>query len=97
LHRVIHAPYVINHTEPKNIVSLAERNTKKMGKYELEAKRERDKPKKEDVLSRKLPNGAEIVKRKPPKTPWWRPGTNKPVDLKKIKNKKKYIETGNKD
>ena len=97
LNRVIHAPYIINHTNPQNMVSLAERNTKKMGKYELESKREADKPNKKDLLSKKLPKGASIVKRGKPKTPWWRPSTNKPVNLKTIKNTRKYIETGNKD
>lgn len=98
LYRIIFAPYIINHTEPSNVVSLAERNTSKMGKYELETKRRKDSvDRRVDTLSQKLPRGAEIVKRKDTKAPWWRPGTDRPIDLKKIKNVKKYIETGNKD
>lgn len=84
LQRVIHSPYIINHTgEVKTIYHQAERNTKKLGKYELQAK--------EQEANKNYHNMPKT------QTPWWREGTKKPIDLKKIKNTKKYIETGDKN
>lgn len=97
LYRVIGLPYIMNHTEPKTLAQLAERNEKhRFGKYELEEKRRTAKTQTKDVLSQNLPKGAGPPIKREAFTPWWRPGTDKPVDLKKIKNVKKYVETGEK-
>jgi len=41
-----------------------------------------------------LKEAENVWKKKPKERPWWRPNSDSPVDLKKIKNMKKYIEEG---
>jgi putative FmdB family regulatory protein len=70
------------------IGQMGERNAKKAGRCKAEelAAKSEDKKKKAQQLM-----GNDSGKR-----PWWR-NTDKPLDLKKIKNVKKYIEEGKKE
>lgn len=84
LERVIHAPDLLIRGEPKTLGQLADRNTSKMGKYELEAKRENHR--KEGAKGRKELPKAE--------RPWWRKSDKVDTRLAKlapnveVKNKK---------
>ena len=67
------------------IGQLGERNAKTAGKSKIEelgATNEENNKKAQQLLGKE-----------PGKKPWWRT-TDKPLDLKKIKNVKKYIEEG---
>jgi putative FmdB family regulatory protein len=71
--------------EPTTIGQLGERNAKTAGKSKVEeiaAETEASNKKAQQMLSKEAG-----------KKPWWREG-DKPLDLKKIKNVKKYIEEG---
>ena len=73
--------------DPKTLLQQAERNTAKMGHYELQERRMADEE-------------GNLRKRKPKEpAPWWRPGTDKPdMSLANLTpaQKQKYIETGEK-
>ena len=71
--------YVSIKHQPKTVYHQAIRNTEKMGKYELEAKREKGKKK----------------KKKPREIPFWRDGDVKPELLTATRAEtQKYIEKG---
>jgi putative FmdB family regulatory protein len=98
LQRVICIPYVRVIKDPTTVGQLAERNTKKMGKYEFEA-REKDrkefKKKGKEEMS-KLP-GSPI--KKSTDAPWYRRGTTGPdMSLNNLtpEQKERYIITGEK-
>lgn len=98
LSRVYIAPYLAIMKEPETVGHLAYRNTKKMGKYELDekeiARKERKQTAQEEMS--KLP-GTKVKKKGT--TPWWRPGTDKPdktLSTMTDEQKKKYIATGEK-
>lgn len=79
----------INHTDVKTLGHLADRNTAKMGGYEVQEKRHEIE--KKDPAKRK--------QYKPPKRPIWRPDKDKPdMSLASLTpaQKKTYIETGKK-
>jgi putative FmdB family regulatory protein len=81
LQTVFYAVQVID-AEPKTLGALAERNTDRMGVYELQEKRqELAESKKRGRAEMNLPAGMESARNTTPKSPWWRPGTNGP-DLK---------------
>lgn len=107
LHRLI--PRTFNFAvrqDPKTVGHLADRNTREMGRYELEERRVLDKLNKkaakkagQEELSKKLPPGASIVDSSQYKTPWWRPKTEcADMSLNKLSPEKleKYINTGEK-
>lgn len=71
--------------EAKTVGELAKRNTGKMSADQYVDRLEGDKVRYEKLTGKKK-------KKKPPK-PWWR-DTDKPLDLKKIRNVQKYVETG---
>lgn len=74
--------------EPTTLGQQGERNAKAAGKAKMEEaaeKRAEDKKKAQQLLGKDKG-----------KTPWWREKDGKPLDLKKVKNVKKYIETGEK-
>jgi len=74
--------------DPTTIGQLGERNAKEAGKTkidEMAAQKEQDKIKAQQLLGKE-----------PGKKPWWRDG-DKPLDLKTVKNVKKYIEKGDKN
>lgn len=74
--------------DPTTIGQLGERNAKAAGKTkidEMAAEKEQDKKKAQQLLGKE-----------PGKRPWWR-DSDKPLDLKKVKNVKKYIEKGDKN
>jgi putative FmdB family regulatory protein len=71
--------------DPTTIGQLGERNAKSAGKTkvdEIAAETEASNKKAQQMLSKEAG-----------KKPWWR-DSDKPLDLKKIKNVKKYIEEG---
>ena len=72
--------------EPKTVGELAKRNTGKMSQHEYVDRLANDEKRYEKLTGKKK------KKKKAPK-PWWR-DTDKPLDLSKIKNTQKYIETG---
>lgn len=84
LYRVLFAPYVSVVNEPKTVAQLADRNTKKMGHYELESKIHEDKE------LRKSP--------KEEKRPWYRPDRDLDKSLSKLTPEQtvKYITEGKK-
>jgi putative FmdB family regulatory protein len=105
LHRLI--PHTFNFAvqqDPKTVGHLADRNTKEMGRYELEERRIRDKVEREESrkagreeLAKRLPKGASLIDKSSYKTPWWRKGTTGPdMSLTKLSKEKvsKYIEEG---
>lgn len=74
--------------DPTTIGQLGERNAKAAGntkRDEMIAQKEQDKVKAQQLLGKE-----------PGKKPWWR-DEDKPLDLKKVKNIKKYIEKGDKN
>lgn len=96
LHRLI--PHTFNFAvqkDPMTVRHLADRNTREMGRYELEERRATDKIRKEEALkagreelAKKLPKGASLVDKSNYKTPWWRPGTTGP-DMSLVTPKRK--------
>ncbi len=80
---------------------LAERNSKKMGKELCQIKSEQDKTR-VNQWDGKVPEGGTLMEKPAnPKAPWWRDGQiegvqklDKPLNLKTIKDPKKFIETG---
>jgi hypothetical protein len=74
---------IIRDNTPKTAGQDAERNAKLLGK-ELTQK------KAEEVLGDKT-----MAKRNAP-TPWWREPNSKPLDVSKVKDVKRFIETGEK-
>ncbi len=95
--RVFSAPMVIIHGEPTTVEQQAEVNAKRVGKYGIE-KIKHEAAKKRDFLG-KIPRGGRKIA-EPKEKPWFREGLanpHKPLDLSKVKDKTKYIKTGNKD
>jgi len=80
---------------------VAEYNEKRLGKEQLQLRREADEEKRRNRKFKRLPKGAKVVK--PTKEiPWWREGKvpglkkmKKPLNLNKVKDTKDYIVTGN--
>lgn len=83
LETIIHSIFISIKKDPKTVGHLAGNNRDKMSLTELADRQEKE-------------ESSRIKKKKKPKKPWWRE-SEKPLDLKKVKNVKKYIETGNKD
>ena len=86
------APFGFVKGEPRTIGQLADRNTKKMGKYELEAKKKAHKDAKEaaklEALKRKMPEGSKIIKE-----PWYGSAPQKLAKATEAQ-KQRYIRTG---
>lgn len=82
LYRVLFPPYVSIVQEPKTVQQLADRNTKKMGHYELESKQLMDRPE----------------AAKPKHRPWYRPDRELDTSIAKLTPEKQleYIKTGKK-
>jgi hypothetical protein len=75
-------------------MTLAESNSKRIGRDEIEEReeinREKVLKKKQEMASRV---GGKIVK--PSETrPFWRPDSDKPIDTSKISNIRNYIDEG---
>lgn len=102
IQRVIHSPDVlVKVSDPKTLGLLADRNSKKLGKFGVEDK---TKEIKDEYIDRKnkyvgkLPDGAKS-KETESYTPPWRPNTTGPdLSLSKLtpKQKEKYIFEGKK-
>lgn len=71
----------------------AERNAKRLGKEALGLQEEADRNRYKKATG-KLPKGAKALEI-PKDKPWWRKG-DKPLDLRKVRDPQKYIETGKK-
>lgn len=94
--RLFSVPNVKVESEPKTVGELAERNTRKMSKDELAEKsvlKMLKKRKGMDEIAAK--SGGKVIK-SADTIPWWRNGSQKPLDTSKISNIRKYIETGTK-
>lgn len=90
LERIIYAAMVIDKT-PKTIGSWAEAENKKLGAEQVELK------KKKLMEESKVPyTGPGKPLKKEKIKPWWRT-SDKPLDLKTVKNVEKYIITGDKN
>lgn len=82
--------------EPTTFAQQAERNAQRVGKEQMQkmaedAKEANHKGKRQFDL----PRGATPTKEKyKPARPWWRPHQDQPLDVSKIKNPRKFIETG---
>ncbi len=76
--------FIIQDLTPKTLGQQAERNAKVEGKEQ------------QQIRSEKL-LGPKGLAKKNAKTPWWRKEGSKPLDVTKIKDKKKFILTGEKD
>jgi putative FmdB family regulatory protein len=101
--RIYSVPNVKVEKEPTNIGELAEFNTKRMSKDELCEKSELKKEKKRKGLEEMASRVGGKLLKKSDKLPWWRDGktfgskySEKPIDTSKIKNIRKYVETGEK-
>jgi putative FmdB family regulatory protein len=87
--------------DPKTIGQQAELNAKRLGKEKMELIKDEMRNRTPNFTG-KLPKGAKLNKMQR-KTPWWREGKlpglkklDKPLDVDKVKDVKKYIETGDK-
>ena len=96
LHRIIFAPHIYTYSEPQTVGLLAERNTKKLGKYELQ-KKLKDIDDKSYIKPSELPKNMSRIKQSKEK-PWYRPSQKIDMSLDKLtpKQKEKYIATGKK-
>jgi hypothetical protein len=74
---------VIQDKTPKTVGQQAEANKKAMGNEQWQKKRD-------ELL------GEKGRQQQATPTPWWRPEGSKPLDVTKIKDVQKYIETGEK-
>jgi putative FmdB family regulatory protein len=82
LQTIFYAVPIID-AEPKTLGGLADRNTERMGHYELQEKRQelaesKKRGRAEMDLPPTLPAGMESARNENPKAPWWRPGTSGP-------------------
>jgi hypothetical protein len=85
---------------PTTIGQQAELNAKRLGKEKMEQVKEEMRNRPRPDFTGKLPKGAKLNTTKS-KTPWWREGKvaglkkmDKPLDLDKVKDTRKYIDTG---
>jgi putative FmdB family regulatory protein len=85
---------------PTTVGQQAEANARKLGKEQLQKKAEAARAE-QPRFTGKLPEGASINTTGTGETPWWRTGSvpgvpklDKPLNLKKIKNKRAYVEKG---
>ena len=94
LRRIIFATFMfIKSKDGKHTLgSIAEENSKKMGKELVGIKKKERTKKVQSAL--KLPKGASRVDKSKMNKPWYRTG-DKALDVTKIKNVKKFIEEGN--
>lgn len=95
--------FVFAKGDPTNIMSLADSNTKKLGKSYIQDRAGKKHDAKQKALKDMEDKTGGKVIRKSGDTPWWRngsvPGTTmseKPIDTSKISNIRKFIETGEK-
>lgn len=96
-------PLALVRGNPTTFGQQAEINAKRAGKEQLAIMTEIAKPENRKKKTLKVPDGASIVDTKPAPTPWFRDGSvpgvpklDKPLNLNKIPNVDKYIQTGNK-
>ena len=93
-------PHVIVRGDPKTFGQAAEENAKRLGKEQMQLMAEEAKTRTKKAGIRKLPKGASRIDTSKAKTPPWRDGSmglkpmDKPLNVKKIKDVKKYIHTG---
>jgi putative FmdB family regulatory protein len=87
-------PFVIIKGEPTTLGQLAEANNKKFGKEQVSLKQEEDRRKRTRKSNIPLTYGAKPLDRSKPERPWYRPDSDTVLNLKKIKNVERYIETG---
>jgi putative FmdB family regulatory protein len=97
LETVFHAVMVLDLT-PKTIGGQADKNTTRMGLYEVQEKRhELQLLKQRGRREMNLPTGMESARPEKPETPWWRPGTTGPdMALTKLtpEQKAEFVEEG---
>ena len=86
---LIYEPYLIMDMSPKTVGTYAEKN-KKVSKDKILEDKIKEQERKDILTEEKF--GVKPLK-KSGKRPFWR-NDDKPLDLSKIKNVKKYIQTG---
>lgn len=98
-HRVFAVGNIYIKGDPKTIGQQAELNAKRLGKEQRQLIAE--KARRKSQFTGKLPPGASINTTGTDEPPWFRDGSvqglpkmDKPLNLKKVKNKEKYIQTG---
>lgn len=102
---VIQAPIGLR-GEPRTVGALAERNSTRLGKEALELKLNSNAPKLSQAMQNRVESMGGVVKdRKKPsgEIPWYRDGSvpgiersDKPLDLSKIVDVDKFVNTGDK-
>lgn len=81
--------------EPTTVGQQAEINARRVGKEQIELMAEKSKPANhKGEFSRKFKGGTKTTERYKASRPWWRPHSDKPLDVKKLKDPTKYILTG---
>jgi putative FmdB family regulatory protein len=97
-HQVYHPGIAIVYGQPTTVGQQAEINAKRVGKERLQEIAAEENAKR--GFTGKMPKNGKLVKQKGA-TPWWRQGKvaglapmDKPLDLKKVANVQKYVETG---
>lgn len=92
-------PIGIVRNQPTTFGQQAEINARRMGKEQMQIMAEQSK-KRVSQFTGKLPDNASINTTGTGERPWWRDGVaglptlDKPLDMKKVKDSTKYIETG---
>ena len=94
-------PIVMVKAEPREAQQVGEENWNKLGKYgqdkflhDREQAKITRRKQVEEKLS-KVPKAKGLAYKQKPAKPWWR-DTEKPMDISKIKDPIKYIQTGEK-
>lgn len=90
----------IDRIEPRTAGAVGEKNARKLGKEQLQLMRDEKESRRQANLQRRLDeHGVKGTVRKRDRTqetPFWREEGEKVLNLKEVKDVKKYIETGDK-
>lgn len=101
LQQIFGVPFVYCYGEAKTVEHVSARNVQRVGEDYLRERAEKNREARiKKIENMKVPDGGTVVSPREAQTPWWRRGVHgtpvspKPLDLDKIKDTKKFIETG---
>lgn len=101
LQQIFGTPFCYAYGEANTVEHVSDRNVKRIGYAELQERQLKEKEARiKKIENMKVPDGGSVISPKEAATPWWRRGVHgtpvsaKPLDLDKIKDTKKFIETG---
>lgn len=87
--------------EPRTVMLQAYRNSKELGRQEIQSRKLEKKYRRNKVLEEQANSVGGKLKKTDNKLPWWRDGSSKvakrnekPIDITKIKNLENYIKNG---